>query len=101
MATRSGSGVLSSDGLCVRSFSASEVLRLTLAGSEEANAGRWYATASEAAKGKLCEAYKLEPYPTDAQMDKLSRALRAPSRECIRTFYHSMHVKAQELCGHG
>ena len=52
-------------------------------------------------RSKLAEAYALEPYPSDQQMDKLARALRAPSKACVRTFYQSMHLKAMELCGHG
>lgn len=97
----STSMVLSDDGLVSRTFTAAEVLRLVLAGSEDANAGRWFSTASTETRSKLAEAYALEPYPSDQQMDKLARALKAPSKACVRTFYQSMHLKAMELCGHG
>jgi len=92
--------VLSSDGLVVRAHPTREVFRATFATSSGAT-GKWYASAPSDTQEKLLSAYDLEPYPTDQQMDKLARAVRAPSKDCVRTFYACMHVKAQELCGHG
>lgn len=92
--------VLSSDGLVNRTVAAREVMQMTLQNSPDANRGRWYATVGSAVQSRLCEAYVNEPYPTNQQMEKLTREVRAPSVECIKTFYKCMQIKAQELCGH-
>ena len=58
-----------------------------------------FATAPEETVAKLCEAYRLEPYPSQHQMEKLARAVRAPSKHSVFNFFKSMQLKACELCG--
>ena len=88
---------LASDGLVFRTHPPEEVLALVLRGSEKK--GRWFATAPEETVAKLCEAYRLEPYPSQHQMEKLARAVRAPSKHSVFNFFKSMQLKACELCG--
>merc|ERR1712072_508284 len=92
--------VLASDGLVDQEFGADAVLRMTLLSSPDANKGRWFANQGKAIQKKLCDAYSSEPYPSKQQMERLARNVKAPSVDCIQTFYKCMQTKSMELCGH-